>query len=65
MTDDQQPRITEREVIHRGRKFDFERVNLAPEDRDPVWREVVRHPGAVCILPLIGDSSGGGGQASC
>lgn len=59
MNDPQQPRITEREVIHRGRKFDFERVNLAPAGRDPVWREVVRHPGAVCILPLLEGKSEG------
>jgi len=49
----QQPRISDREVIHRGKKFDFERVNLAPAGSEPVWREVVRHPGAVCILPLL------------
>lgn len=48
-----QPRISDREVIHRGKKFDFERVNLAPAGSEPVWREVVRHPGAVCILPLL------------
>jgi len=47
------PRISDREVIHRGRKFDFERVNLAPGGLQPIWREVVRHPGAVCILPLL------------
>lgn len=50
---DEKPRISERERIHQGRKFDFERVNLAAPGAEPVWREVVRHPGAVCILPVL------------
>lgn len=59
MPDRSCPRVTEREVIHKGRKFDFERVNLAPRGETPVWREVVRHPGAVCILPLLRDGYSG------
>jgi ADP-ribose pyrophosphatase len=59
MTDRQTPRVSEREVIHRGKKFDFERVNIAPAGAEPVWREVVRHPGAVCILPILSDPNGG------
>jgi ADP-ribose pyrophosphatase len=59
MPDRPHPRITEREMIHRGKKFDFERVNLAPEGEKPVWREVVRHPGAVCVLPLLREDDTG------
>ena len=47
------PRISHRELLHRGKKFDFVRVNLAPAGSQPVWREVVSHPGAVCILPVL------------
>lgn len=49
----EKPRISQRELIHKGKKFDFERVNLAPAGAEPVWRDVVRHPGAVCILPVL------------
>lgn len=57
MTDHQLPRVTERELIHRGKKFDFERVNLSAPGAQPVWREVVRHPGAVCVLPVLREST--------
>jgi len=58
MSSSSHPRVTERRVIHTGRKFDFEQVNLAPPSESPVWREVVRHPGAVCILPVRSAGSG-------
>ena len=41
-----------RELIHRGRKYDFERVSsVTPGGRD-VSLEIVRHPGAVCVVAL-------------
>ncbi len=43
----------ERQLISRGAKFDFERVTFVGRDGQIVRREVVRHPGAACILPLI------------
>ena len=51
--------ICERELIHRGAKFDFERVALRrTPGAEPVWREVVRHPGAVTVLPILGEGEG-------
>lgn len=41
-----------REVVVRGGKFDIERVWL-PDDPTFPRREVVRHPGAVIVLPLL------------
>jgi len=43
----------ERELICHGAKFDFERLTFVGSDGRIVRREVVRHPGAVCILPLL------------
>jgi ADP-ribose pyrophosphatase len=42
-----------REIIHRGRKFDFERIHVALPDGRILVRECVRHPGAVVILPIL------------
>ena len=44
---------SERHLIHRGRKFDFEKVAFTNSAGHRVEREVVRHPGAVVILPII------------
>jgi ADP-ribose pyrophosphatase len=41
-----------REVLVRGAKFDVERVSV-PGDASFPAREVVRHPGAVIVLPLL------------
>lgn len=47
-----------RELIHEGRKYNFERVSsLTPEGRH-VSLEIVRHPGAVCIVAVA--AAGGG-----
>jgi ADP-ribose pyrophosphatase len=40
-----------RELLHKGRKFDLEKVTRA--DGSGVSREVIRHPGAVAILPIL------------
>lgn len=48
----------ERKVLHRGRKFDLEQVRYRSTSGKMIEREVVRHPGAVCILPILSDSSG-------
>jgi ADP-ribose pyrophosphatase len=42
-----------RRVIHRGAKFDLEMAEWQGGSGKPVQREVVRHPGAVIILPLL------------
>ncbi|TVQ32165.1 MAG: NUDIX hydrolase [Phycisphaeraceae bacterium] len=44
-----------REVIHRGARFDFELVAATGRDGVTNRREVVRHPGAVVVLPLLPD----------
>jgi ADP-ribose pyrophosphatase len=44
-----------RTLIHRGRKFDFELIEFVGSDGKPLRREVVRHPGAVVILPVLDD----------
>ena len=42
-----------RRLIHKGRKFDFEMVNVRMPSGQTVEREVVRHPGAVVIIPVL------------
>ncbi len=44
----------EREIIHRGIRFDLERLRIPTEDGEEVIREVVRHPGAVVVVALDG-----------
>ncbi|MGE3106952.1 MAG: NUDIX domain-containing protein [Phycisphaerales bacterium] len=44
-----------RRTIHKGRKFDFEMVNVRRRDGKTIEREVVRHPGAVLIVPILAD----------
>lgn len=45
-------------TIHRGRKFDMQLVVTPGPSGEPIEREVVRHPGAVCILPLLDTPEG-------
>lgn len=59
--------------MHRGRKFDFEVVSLEQPGRSSgdggagagggparvVEREMIRHPGAVCILPILSPGEAG------
>ncbi len=51
-----------RTLIHRGAKFDFEQVEYTGSDGRPLRREVVRHPGAVVILPVLGPAGGPGAR---
>jgi ADP-ribose pyrophosphatase len=44
-----------RRRIHKGKKFDFEVVSYAGASGKTLRREVVRHPGAVVILPILDD----------
>jgi ADP-ribose pyrophosphatase len=43
----------ERSLIHRGKKFDIEMVRYQTAGGRTIEREMVRHPGAVCILPIL------------
>jgi ADP-ribose pyrophosphatase len=47
-----------RRLLHKGRKFDFELVESPGRDGRAVTREVVRHPGAVVVLPLLDPPDG-------
>lgn len=44
---------SERETLFRGAKFDLERIAYRSAGGKLIRREVIRHPGAVCILPLL------------
>lgn len=48
------PILTHR-TIHRGKKFDFEMVRIERAGRKPIDREMVRHPGAVVVVPILDD----------
>lgn len=48
------PILTHR-TIHHGRKFDFEMVRIERAGRKPIDREMVRHPGAVVVVPILPD----------
>ncbi|MDA8745592.1 NUDIX hydrolase [Rubripirellula amarantea] len=41
------------EIVLRGERFDVYRMTLAGSDGQSYQREVIRHPGAVVLLPLI------------
>jgi ADP-ribose pyrophosphatase len=46
---------SDRQVLHRGAKWDLELVEFRSRSGKPVRREVVRHPGAVIVLPIMDD----------
>ena len=45
----------ERRVIHRGRFMNFRIDTIEDPQGKRHTREVVEHPGAVCIIPVLGD----------
>lgn len=47
--------MTDSETIFRGVKFDLERRSVPTGDGGTATREVVVHPGAVVVLPLLDD----------
>ena len=48
-------RTVEQSLIHEGAKFDFVRVDVTTETGEAYTREIVRHPGAVCVLGALDD----------
>jgi ADP-ribose pyrophosphatase len=59
MPDAVRPSDINRRIIHKGAKFDFEEVTWpsgGPGGR-ALTRQVVRHPGAVVIVPVLEDGS--------
>ena len=49
------PEIISRRTIYQGRRIDLELLTIRPPDGREALREVVRHPGAVVILPITDD----------
>jgi ADP-ribose pyrophosphatase len=47
-----------RTLIHKGRKFDYESIEYLNPSGKPVTRQVVRHPGAVVIVPILPGPAG-------
>lgn len=47
-----------RRLLHAGRKFNFEMLTVSEPGKKPLEREVVRHPGAVIVLPLTTSAAG-------
>lgn len=48
-------KVLKSELLHKGRKFDFERLTVAYPSGKTHQREIVRHPGAVVIVPILPD----------
>ncbi len=51
----QDPTVIARRTIHRGRKFDFESLSVRRPTGQVQDREIVRHPGAVVVIPVLDD----------
>jgi len=49
------PEIIGRSLIHKGRKFDFESLTIRQPSGRVMTREIVKHPGAVVIVPVLPD----------
>jgi ADP-ribose pyrophosphatase len=49
------PTLTEiaRTTLHKGKKYDLERLTLRTPRGAEITRECVRHPGAVVVLPIL------------
>ena len=54
MDADRAPHIVGRRTLHKGRKFDFDLLTVRQGGKD-TFREVVRHPGAVVVVPILDD----------
>ena len=48
----------ERRTIHEGPQFDYEEVTLVGSDGKERTRQYVKHPGAVCICPVLEGEDG-------
>lgn len=50
-----QPQIERSRVIHSGKKFDFVSLTVRQASGVTLDREIVRHPGAVVVVPITDD----------
>ncbi|MHC4840028.1 MAG: NUDIX hydrolase [Planctomycetota bacterium] len=46
-----------REKIHDGKVFNVSRVTLADEEGKEIVRDVVEHPGAACVIPMLDEKT--------
>jgi ADP-ribose pyrophosphatase len=51
------PRVISTETVYRGRLFDVELATIALDGGVTAQRETIRHPGAVCMVPVLEDGS--------
>ncbi|MBL8991504.1 MAG: NUDIX hydrolase [Phycisphaerae bacterium] len=49
------PTVVARDVLHAGRKFNFERLTIRTPAGATIHREIIRHPGAVVVVPILPD----------
>jgi ADP-ribose pyrophosphatase len=49
------PRVSGRAVIHKGKKYDFLSLTVELPSGKTLVRDVVHHPGAVVIVPVLPD----------
>ena len=52
-----QPNDPDGNIVLRGARFDVERLMIRGDDGKVYPREVIRHPGAVVLLPILADGS--------
>lgn len=52
-----------RQTLHKGKKFDLERLTLRNTHGREITRECIRHPGAVVLLPILERPASEGGRA--
>lgn len=48
-----EPVVVNRSLIHHGRKFDYDEITVKMPSGRTVTRQMVRHPGAVVIVPVL------------
>lgn len=51
------PRVVSIETVYRGSLFDVELATLEMDGGVVARRETIRHPGAVCMVPVLADGS--------
>lgn len=55
MKSTQDPVIEHADVVHSGKKFDFVSLTVRQPSGKSLKREIVRHPGAIVVVPILDD----------
>lgn len=50
-------RVEQRRTIHKGAKFDYDEVTLVGPGGGRLNRQMIRHPGAVVVVPILDESA--------